>query len=175
MNDSVRAPIALPDSGLVYIVGDIDEELAAKAVLGMAAIKDDVHLVISTYGGSVFFGMAIAASIAALVKQGRRVVGEVRGHCFSAGNLILMACSKRTMAPGSWIGMHGMRDVSEGDMEDLETEMEFNKRLLAEQAELYASRSKLPRDYWDSLVRSHRTVYFNAEEGLEAGLIDDIL
>ena len=175
-SESVKANIALPDRGIVYIVGEIDEELTAKVVLGIEACAlEKLRVLISSEGGDVFDGTAIANAIHAAKDRGIEVEAEVYGYCFSSANFALMAASHRRIRKDAWLGIHGMASGMGGDMRGLDVEHAFNQRLVDQQAELYASRSHHDAAYWLPILRERHVKYYSADEALEEGLVDEIV
>ena len=174
--DSIQSELALPEQGVVYVCGEIDEELIAKVVLGIeGCVGTKLRVLISSEGGNVFDGMALADAIFSAKQRGVSVEAEVYGSCFSSANFPLMAADHRKMHKQAWLGIHGMASGMGGDMRTLGGEYAFNKRLVDQQVGLYVARSKFDAAYWEPLLQEQHVKYFNAEEALEAGLVDEIV
>lgn len=175
-DESIQSKIALPDLGFVYLVGEIDEELCAKVVVGiMESLRHPIiHLAISSEGGDLWCGMAMADAIESARSAGINVEAEVLGHCFSSATFPFLSASKRTMQKNAWLGIHGMSAMTHGDMKDMEAEHAFNKRLAAQQARFYAAHSKRPAEYWEPILREKVVRYYNADEALKEGLVDAV-
>lgn len=173
---SVDGPVVVPSRNLVYLGGSIDDNTVIEVTLGLEMCEgDDVRLIINTPGGSLFGGIALGQCIRGLQARGHRVIGEVRGRCFSSGIIPLLHCAERKMWQGSYLGVHGFSDDSHGSLIALRAEQRLNQGLLAELVSLFETHSKVWPGYWEPILISDVMRYYNAEEALKVGLVDAAL
>jgi ATP-dependent protease ClpP protease subunit len=134
----------------------------------------EVHLYLSSGGGSAFDGLGIADQIERAVNRGFHVTAHASGIVASAAVPIFAVCSERNAAPATtfmvhetamfkW-GMESARDIrSQGEMMDLLRDRYFEKLI---------KHSKLTRDDLERM--ESRTTWFDVEQALEYGLVDKI-
>lgn len=175
--DGINAPLALPDQGIVYVCGEIDEELTAKVILAILGRGSGelITVYIGSEGGSVYDALAIMQAIKVKQAQGCQVRGEVLGYAFSSASMILMACSPRIMHRDAWLGIHGMTSGQMGDMQNLEADHAHNRALVEQQARLYTEHSNVDYETWFRVLQARTVQYYSAEDALSANLIDEVV
>lgn len=122
--------------------------------------EKDVELVIMSYGGSIFDGLAIADRI---IESGRKFTARVLGCAMSAAAVIACACDRIVMSDLDAIMIHSARScfgyVDEGSH-------------IANASMLKIINRRLPEYTEEDLMKDH---FFDADEALKAGLIDEII
>ena len=96
----------------VYLVGDIEKDIARGVIERMRELANDnprpISLYINSAGGNVTDGLAIHDSIRQIVRRGIEVSIVVQGMAYSMGSIVLQAASagRRVALPHSWIMIH---------------------------------------------------------------------
>jgi ATP-dependent protease ClpP protease subunit len=131
--------------------------------------SDELTVHINSPGGDIFDGLAIYQAIK---DHPARVTVKVDGLAASIASVIAMAGDELVMAPKATMMIHDGWAMSVGNAG------EFRKMadLLDKQSEIIASvygdRSGQPADFWRDRMRDE--TWYNAQEALDAGLIDQI-
>lgn len=160
---------------IVYLCGEIDEYMARNVVMGLYSLKaknnSRIRLLISSGGGSLWWGNSITDAIRDIRLNGVQVDAHVFGWSCSAAMFPLLASDRRTASPNAILMVHGMRDVASGDMRNIDTEQALNQRLVAQQAKMLASCSRTEYEEWMHKLRDSLPIYYSAEEAVAEGLI----
>jgi len=131
--------------------------------------SDTLTVHINSPGGDIFDGLAIYQ---ALKDHKARVTVKVDGLAASIASVICMAADELIMAPKATMMIHDGWAMSVGNA----SEMRKMADLLDKQSEIiasvYADRSGQPTDFWRNRMRDE--TWYNAEEALAAGLVDQI-
>ena len=147
----------------------------------LSTTREDITLLITSYGGAVDAGGAIIRAIRHAQANGCKVIGEVRGYAMSMAAVILQACDMRFCAPEDIIMVHGVTGQSIGDIRNQEADVAMTKRLMDIHAKFFAGRSTSEdtkyhdEEYWRKLLDDNLPHYYFGHEALEAGLVDEII
>lgn len=166
--------------GIVFYHGDVDEKKVGKcqSALMEAHLNIDkklpITLYLSSFGGSVFAGLAMVSTIQEIRRNGRKVNCHIQGCAMSMGSLIAQACDLRTIEPQAWFMLHEIRHWLPGvKTAELRDEADFAERLESQTFALYANRTSKPVEYWRKKL--HRRDWFlTAEEAVNESLVDEI-
>ena len=96
----------------VYLVGDIEKDIARNVIERLREMANDSHRPITLYinsaGGNVTDGLAIHDAVRQIVSRGVEVTIIVQGMAYSMGSVVLQAASdgRRMSLPHSWIMIH---------------------------------------------------------------------
>lgn len=139
----------------------------ANSLTAIDAPEVIVHL--NSPGGDIFDGLAIYQ---ALKNHKASVTVVVDGLAASIASVIAMAADRLVMAPKATMMIHDGWTMGVGNA----AEMRKMADLLDKQSEIiasvYADRSGQPVDFWRDRMREE--TWYNAQEALDAGLIDEI-
>lgn len=127
----------------------------------------DVHL--NSPGGDIFDGLAIYQ---ALKDHPAQVTVRVDGLAASIASVIMMAADRIVMAPKASVMIHDGWSVACGNAADLRKLADLLDKQSEIIASVYADRSGQPADFWRDRMRDE--TWYNAEEALAAGLVDEI-
>lgn len=127
----------------------------------------DVHL--NSPGGDIFDGLAIYQ---ALKDHKAQVTVRVDGLAASIASVIMMAADKIVMAPKASVMIHDGWSVACGNAADLRKLADLLDKQSDIIASVYADRAGQPADFWRDRMRDE--TWYNADEALAAGLIDEI-
>jgi ATP-dependent protease ClpP protease subunit len=168
------------DKGILFFHGSMSEE-------GVVDFQHDllrVHLNLeagipitlnlSSFGGSVYSGLALVSSIYDLQRQGRHVNVHVQGMAMSMASVLAQVANHRTMESGAQFMLHKISYGMSGSSDDHEAQMEVTRKLHRSLFSIYASRTGKSVEYYEKVL-TKRDWYMNAEEALEEGLVDEII
>lgn len=96
-----------------------------------------------------------------------------RGRISSAATWIMAVADERYLAENTTIMVHDGSAGYHGDTTNLDIYTKENNRLQEVLNEIYAKNSRMPKDFWDAIVR--RDVFLTAEEAIILGLADAII
>jgi ATP-dependent Clp protease protease subunit len=165
----------------VYLIGDIEKDLARGVIERMREMANDssrpITMYINSAGGNVTDGLALHDSIRQLVAQGIEVTIVVQGMAYSMGSVVLQAASpgRRLALPHSWIMIHepakwaGWQSTSAAAQH-----LDRLKQMQSQIYELLARRSGRPLK---QIIRDTKRTdfYLDAKKALDYGLIDAVL
>ena len=172
------------EDGLVFFHDDVREDAVVacqKEILethiNLREKKTPITLYLSTFGGSVFAGLALASTIQEVRRAGRSVNVVIQGAAMSMGSVIAQVCDHRSMEPFAWFMLHNLRHwVHECDgisTPNLLDEAAVAERLEQQVCMLYSARTGKPPEYYRKKF-DRRDWFLSADEALAEGLIDAI-
>lgn len=156
---------------VIHLHGGIDIDAYDQVIRGLALLDNmhpeddyDVTLMLSTYGGDIYYGFAIYDALKA---WGGNVKIICNGPVMSAGTIILQAATTRIMMPHSYLLVHFGEELNT----DRQTKM-HNDALDKRMEKLIAGNVKVQAKTvkkWFS-----KESYFDARRALDVGLVDRI-
>jgi len=168
----------LLDDGYVPLLGDIDDDVAKDFLRDfnyVSKFRDKIVIIINSRGGEVFPGLLIFNTIKHAQRNGKVIIGEVRGLAASMAADILQACTRRIAYKMSRILIHVCGKAGlEGDLFKLEDEIaELKKLNVMLRDELALRTKKSPEEIEQKWER--KDLWFSAEQAKEFGLLDEII
>jgi ATP-dependent protease ClpP protease subunit len=130
---------------------------------------DELTVHINSPGGDIFDGLAIYQ---ALKNHKAKVTVRVDGLAASIASVIAMAADTLIMAPKSTMMIHDGWSITCGNSADMRKTADLLDKQSDIIASVYADRSGQPTDFWRDRMRDE--TWYNAQEALDAGLIDEI-
>lgn len=135
-------------------------------------IRKPIHLIVNTFGGSVYEGFALTSTIDT---SRTPVYTYLIGKAMSMGIPIFASGHKRFAHPLGTFMYHsikvGLHDVIVG----IEQELEQIKQLQRQYDDYILSVSNLPKHLMEEAKMMKKDWYFTAQQGLEYGLVDEIM
>lgn len=179
MEDKPAAMDLLVPESRIVILGEFINNIFLDICKPMTylAVKsgDPITLYISSPGGDAIEGMAIIDTINRCRSEFEvSTEGVVLGQAMSAAAIILQACDIRIAHKNSVIMLHGPSVVAAGDVKSMEAEQGLMDLIVNIALDLLEKRTKMPRDYWENIMKSSTPKYYTAEQALAEGLIDSI-
>lgn len=159
-----------------YGAGQLSNQLQT-----LAEAKDDITLLITSYGGAVDAGGAVVRAIRYAQDKGCAVVGEVRGYAMSMAAIILQSCDIRLAAPEDVIMVHGFSGASIGDVRNQAEDLKMTKKLTDIYGKFFAERNTADNAkyhdeaYWRKLLEDSLPHNYFGKEALKVGLIDSVI
>ena len=133
--------------------------------------KNDVNLVISSYGGDVY---AMLGTIDYFNSLPVKVNTHCVGACMSAAAVIL-ACGtgKRTMTQNSTVMVHEGSAFEVGKTSDVIKGADHMKKLQTNINRILGNVTKKTQEFWEDV--SKQDTYLTSEECLEYGIVDEVV
>lgn len=156
---------------LIGCMGEVCEQMLAEVgpmILQAGAQREDITLVVSTYGGDLYVAFAIYDLLRHHANQGFKVTTIATGPCMSSGLLILQAGDKRAMTQNSFLLTH-YGEAGAESVEDVKQNNkihELHKKIVSQ----HVTVTKRTINSW----YKHDT-YFDAKKALEIGLVDEVI
>ena len=146
--------------------GDSAKDFAAK-LGGVDADEIAIHL--NSPGGDIFDGLAIYQ---ALKDHSATVTVHIDGLAASIASVIAQAGDRIVMAPKASMMIHDGWTMAVGNAGDLRKTADLLDKQSEIIASVYADRSGQPTAFWRDRMLDE--TWYNAEEALAAGLVDEI-
>lgn len=137
--------------------------------------KDDVTIMIHSFGGSILDGNYLISKILELRDMDYTVIGLVGGYGMSMGFQILQACSVRKCYRYSRLLFHQPSSYTWGDLESMERDNEETEYLWKMAKDLVKSRTLLTDEMMEIWKRERRDKYFSLEELTKYNIVDEII
>jgi ATP-dependent Clp protease protease subunit len=165
----------------VYLVGDIEKDVARSCIERLRELANDGHRPITLYinsaGGNVTDGLAIHDSVRHIVSRGIEVTIVVQGMAYSMGSIVLQAASegRRLAFPHSWIMIH--EPAKWAGWQSTTAAAQHLERLKQMQDQIYKLLSSRSGKPLRQIIRDTKRTdfYLDAQRALEYGLIDAVL
>lgn len=143
--------------------------------ISQAQRREDDHLTpiylhISSYGGSIFSGLAGLDQIRRSVVP---VYTIVDGCCASAATFLSVVGKRRFINSHSFMMIHQLSSVMWGKYAEFEDEMKNLDRLMVMIKAIYNEFTEVPSDKLDEILQ--HDLWFDAQACLEYGLVDEII
>ena len=143
-------------------------------ILNMRGIKD-VHLYLSSGGGSATAGLALADLIEAAKNKGFNIEAHASGIIASATVPVFAVCSKRYAAEGTIFMVHEasiFKYFSNESKSDIRSQNALMELLTTKYMDKLIKYSNLTLKQWEEYERE--TTWFDAKKAKEWGLVDEI-
>jgi len=135
----------------------------------------DIHIFISSPGGSAFAGLSLADQILAMKKIGCHITAHASGIIASAAVPVFAVCDHRIAGEDTFFMVHEAsiwKLFAEEKVKDLEAQLAMMKLLEKSYINKLVKHSKLSFDEWKAM--EGKTSYFTAEQAKEYGIVDEI-
>lgn len=163
------------DRRVIELDSNVDEyEMGAMCRAIEIMANDDptkeIRVVISTYGGGIYEGMALYD----VMEKHRDIIHTIgRGRVMSMGLILLLAGSKRTATPRTTFMNHPGFSGAEGSVFDMETETKEFKRIEKVCIDIMAKQTGKTKKFWEKDWKSKKTVYYTTDRALELGILTE--
>ena len=149
---------------------NLGNNLAVRALTYGSENPNPIRLHINSYGGSVFAGLA---AVDYILNSKVPVETIVEGCAASAATLMSVVGSKRYMHKHACMLVHQLSGHMWGKYQEMEDDMENSKMLMKKIKDIYKKHTKIPASKMDSILK--RDIWWDAEQCLQYGLIDEII
>lgn len=156
---------------LISCFGEVSEQMLGEVgqlILQAGVQKEDLTVVISTYGGELYPALGIYDLLRHHVNQGFNVTTIATGACMSAGMVLLQAGSRRAMTSNAFLMTHYGADGAESseDVKQNNKLHELHKKLVSQHV-IVAKRTV------NSWYKAD--TYFDAATALKNNLVDEVI
>lgn len=153
---------------LVGLIGEVNDEMLtilSQQLIQAAINRDEVTIIISTYGGEVYPALGMYDMIK---HHPHKTTTIAIGPCFSAGMIILQAGQKRAMTKNAVLMTHygESGSGSEGDAKQ-------NDKLHKQHKDMVGSKVKVSQRVVNNWFKQE--TYFDADQALKVGLVDEVV
>lgn len=151
--------------------GEVNEAMlgyVGEHVIRAGVDREDLIVLISTYGGELYPALGIHDLLKHHASQGYKVTTIALGACMSAGMVLLQSGTKRAMTENATLMCHYGADGAEG-VDDAKQNAAMHKL----HKDIVGGRTKVTTRTINTWFG--KNTYFNAAEALKVGLIDEVL
>ena len=171
------APVQRHHGRIIYVSGDIDEQLTLEVNLEMLRLQNedplsDITLLVDSYGGELHAAFAIVDMMQLLTCDIKTVCF---GKAMSAGQFIFSTGTrgKRFMTKNARLMLHNPIAGVHGSVPDMEVEIDEIQYMRDRFVEHIADCSNINADEVKELIQ--RVKYLSAEEAIRYGFADGII
>ncbi len=159
----------------IMLDSEVDEDSAGLAIRALHTMEsqssDPITFIISTYGGGCYEGLALYDSMRS---SSCNIITIGTGKVMSMGTILMLGGDYRTAHKNTTFMFHSVTSGSEGKLFHIETDIEETKRIFNTILDIYASRTKTERAYFQRWLR-FQDRYTNTEKAKELGFIQEII
>ena len=178
--ESITVAPAQPDGNarLVVLHGDVNEASISMVVAQLLALASQnhkpIHLVISTYGGSVDEMFTLYDTIKFLPCP---VYTIALGKVMSAGVLLLASGTKgkRMIGKSARIMIHPVSGGVMGNVFEVVADTKEHKRLQDQMVNAICKESKMSKEQVEKIMKSGHDYYVLPEQAIKLGIVDKII
>lgn len=169
--------VDLQEKRIIYLDGDIDDELAKKIIESLlkmdACNHQDITMYINSPGGSVASGFAIY-DIMNMIKSDVKTICIGRAASMACILLLNGATGKRMILPNAEIMIHEVSGGAFGKVSEVEQHLDHSKSLNIKLRKIIVDTTKLS---WKQVKEgtTNKDKWFTAEEAVKYGFVDKVL
>lgn len=130
----------------------------------------ELHVIVDTYGGSVFAGTSIYSD---LKSRKGKTIGIVHSKAMSAGTIILMGCDEIRVSPTAILMIHDPLTGIYGGISDFEKALEVLNTIKDAILNAYVDKTGLNRNSLSAMMTDE--TWFDANQAVEKGFADSII
>lgn len=166
------------DDRLVILHGEVNEQSISNVIVQMLHLSNQnhkpIHLIISTYGGSVDEMFSLYDTIKFLPCPVHTIA---LGKVMSAGVLLLASGvkGKRMIGKSARIMIHPISGGLIGNVFEAMNEMKEFERLQDLMVSALMSETKLKKEEIDKLMKAGHDFFLTPEEAIQMGVVDKII
>lgn len=165
-------------SRLVILHCDVNEQSISNVMAQMLHLASQnhkpIHLVISTYGGSVDEMFTLYDTMKFLPCPVHTIA---LGKVMSAGVLLLASGEKgkRMIGRSARIMMHPISGGASGNIFEIMNDVEESKRIQDQMATAISKETKLSKEEIEKIMKSGHDVYLSPQQAIKMGIVDKII
>lgn len=126
-----------------------------------------IYLHINSYGGDL---LAVFSTVDYIVNSRIPIVSIIEGCAASAATLMSVVADERYMTPSSYMLIHQLRSGYWGKYDELEEDMDNNKKFMEKIYEIYEENTHISRRELKKLLK--RDEWWDLKTCLDYGLVD---
>jgi len=148
----------------------VANNIRIKEVLQGTESNTPIKLHINSYGGSVFAGLAAYDYIRTSKVPVETIID---GCAASAATIMSVAGAHRSMHASACMLVHQLSGIMWGKFQAMEDDMENSKMLMEKIKNIYRKHTRIPKNKLEDILK--RDIWWDAEQCLEYGLVDEII
>jgi len=181
--DEMKMSAALRDRR-IFISEEVDRNSMFKACYLLDRLseldkqdgkKKDIEIIIDSYGGYIYHGLALISKIESLREDGYKIITTVNSVAMSMGFMILLCGSHRQGLRHSRIMCHQPSSASWGTLQDMIEGTEETLALWNRMKELILKYTKITDEQLEDIKSRKYDWFMWSSEALELGVIDEII
>jgi ATP-dependent Clp endopeptidase proteolytic subunit ClpP len=172
LDDYVEAETVMPIVSAIIDINKSDKYLKAKYALdGLVYTPKPIEIYISSYGGSVYDGLALVGAIESSVVPVHTIV---TGKAMSMGLIISIVGHKRFATNYSTFMYHQVSSQIWGTVQHMEEDLVEAQRLQKVLEGIVTSKTLISEKRLAKIKKLKKDAYMDTQEAYEYGLIDEI-
>jgi ATP-dependent Clp protease protease subunit len=181
--DEMKINAALRDRR-IFINEDINEDSMFKACYlldrltdldKLSGIKPDLEIVIDSYGGLIYSGLALISKIESLKDKGYKIITTVNSVAMSMGFMLLLVGSERRALRHSRIMCHQPSSATWGTLQDQEESVEETQKLWEKMKELIIKYTDITDKQLEDIKSRKYDWFMWSTEAKNLNVIDHII
>lgn len=168
----------------IFISEEVDRESMFKACYLLDRLteldkqdgtKKDIEIVLDSYGGYIYHGLALISKIESLRELGYKIITTVNSVAMSMGFMILLCGTERRGLKHSRIMCHQPSSASWGTLQDMEESVEETIELWKRMKELITKYTNITDEQLEDIKSRKYDWFMWSEQAKELGVIDTII
>jgi ATP-dependent Clp protease protease subunit len=181
--DEMKINAALRDRR-IFINEDINEDSMFKACYLLDRLTDldklsdtkpDLEIVIDSYGGLIYSGLALISKIESLKDSGYKIITTVNSVAMSMGFMLLLVGSERRALRHSRIMCHQPSSATWGTLQDQEESVEETQKLWVKMKELIIKYTDITDEQLEDIKSRKYDWFMWSTEAKNLNVIDYII
>lgn len=181
--DEMKMNAAMRDRR-IFINEDINENSMFKACYLLDRLtqldknegkKQDIEIVLDSYGGACYHGLALISKIESLRENGYKIITVVNSVAMSMGFMILLCGSERRGLKHSRIMCHQPSSVSWGTLQGMKEDLDETNVIWNRMKELIIKYTHITDSQLEDIKSRKYDWFMWSEEALKLGVIDKII
>jgi ATP-dependent Clp protease protease subunit len=138
-------------------------------------VKKDIEIIIDSYGGYIYHGLALISKILSLRDKGYKIITTVNSVAMSMGFMILLVGSERRGLRHSRVMCHQPNSGTWGTLQEMEESLEETTVLWNRLKELIIKHTDITDAQLEDIKLRKYDWFMWSEEALKLGVIDKII
>jgi ATP-dependent Clp protease protease subunit len=138
-------------------------------------VKKDIEIIIDSYGGYIYHGLALISKILSLRDKGYKIITTVNSVAMSMGFMILLVGSERRGLKHSRVMCHQPNSGTWGTLQEMEESLEETTVLWNRMKELIIKHTDITDAQLEDIKLRKYDWFMWPEEALKLGVIDTII
>jgi ATP-dependent Clp protease, protease subunit len=137
--------------------------------------KPDIEIVIDSYGGYIYHGLALISKIESMRDKGYKIITTVNSVAMSMGFMILLCGSERRGLKHSRIMCHQPSSSTWGTLQEMEESVEETLELWNRMKELIIKYTNITNEQLEDIKSRKYDWFMWSEQAVKFGVIDSII
>lgn len=162
----------------VYLYGDVCEQNISECIKHIVSLNsieefnEPINLYLSTLGGDLYEMFALID----VIRMSRNPIHiYALGKIQSAGIVILASGHKKFSGKHTIFMIHGISGSPNGSLNHISTNLKFHIQMQDKMINVIKEFTNFDNKKLNKIIRSSEDYYFDVDEALECGLVDEIV